>query len=62
MIDTDRDLINGFFRHIIAGYGHIELTQGDEITFEMKNAKGTLKDTSFVSGEMSVIMDRLMRC
>lgn len=57
MIDNDRDLINGFFRHIIAGYGHIELTQGDEITFEMKNAKGTLKDTSFVSGEMSVIMD-----
>lgn len=56
-IDQDQYLQGGRFYHIIAGYGHIDLKQGDEITFELKNTKGKLQDIQFASGQINIAVD-----
>ena len=57
IIDQDDNIVNGRLRHIIAGYGHIDLLQGDVIGFELKNAKGKLNDMSLASGYVRVMAD-----
>lgn len=57
MVDQDQNMSNGRFHHIIAGYGHIDLKQGDEIVFILKNAKGLLRDMRFENGQISISVD-----
>lgn len=57
MIDQKANLNNGRFIHTIAGYGHIDLQQGDIITFELKNHSGELDDMRFSDGRIDVAID-----
>ena len=51
--DTDRGLVDGRFIHLVAGYGEVELAEGDIIKFELKNDGGTLRDLKFSDGKIS---------
>lgn len=56
-IDQYANLLNGRFQHTIAGYGHIELQQGDKISFELKNKNGKLDDMRLSDGQINAIAD-----
>lgn len=56
-LDKSDDLVNGRFKHIVAGYGRIDIEAGDTVTFEMKNSRGTLHDTRFEGGTIEGSLD-----
>lgn len=56
-IDQYADMMSGRFQHTIAGYGHIELQQGDVISFELKNKNGKLDDMRLSDGQINAIVD-----
>lgn len=55
--DTSDNLVNNRFYHLVSGYGKIELQAGDKITFEMKNARGSLHDVQFSGGTIKGTLD-----
>lgn len=55
--DTSDNLVNNRFYRLVSGYGKIELQAGDKITFEMKNARGSLHDVKFSGGTIKGTLD-----
>lgn len=55
VMQTDYQTDNGStFMRLIAGYGEIELTQGDVVTFTLKNRIGTLNGFMFYGGRIII--------
>ena len=49
-VDSSDNLVNNRFRHLLVGFGTIDVQAGDEIEFELKNSRGTLPDMQFLTG------------